>query len=93
MTDRSEPTEPAVAEADDGSDATGREPSADGVDREAADDGDSEDDDPEDGAPDADGSDEVDYLAGIEAGAGCTEVWEHLSERREAERRRTERIE
>ncbi len=26
-----------------------------------------------------------DHLADIEEGAGCTEIWEHLSERREAD--------
>lgn len=26
------------------------------------------------------------HLADIEEGAGCTEIWEHLSERRERER-------
>jgi hypothetical protein len=25
-----------------------------------------------------------DHLADVEPGAGCTEIWEHLSERREA---------
>lgn len=27
-----------------------------------------------------------DHLADIEEGAGCTEIWEHLSEKRERER-------
>ncbi|MFB6156806.1 MAG: hypothetical protein ABEJ34_03070 [Haloferacaceae archaeon] len=35
----------------------------------------------------ADGSDEEatddDHLADVEDGAGCTEIWEHLSEQRE----------
>ncbi|MFO8113848.1 MAG: hypothetical protein R6U01_00590 [Halorubrum sp.] len=93
MTDRSESTEPGVAEGDDGSDATGREPSADGVDREVPADGDRDPSSDGDDEPEPDGSDESDHLAGIEAGAGCTEIWEHLSERREAERRRTERSE
>jgi hypothetical protein len=26
-----------------------------------------------------------DHLADVEAGAGCTEIWEHLSERRAAD--------
>jgi hypothetical protein len=29
----------------------------------------------------------TDHLEDIEDGCGCAEVWEHLSERREAERR------
>lgn len=28
---------------------------------------------------------EDDHLADIEEGAGCTEIWEHLSEKRERE--------
>ena len=30
-----------------------------------------------------DGDDDSDYLDDIEDGAGCTEIWERLSERRE----------
>ena len=37
--------------------------------------------------------DDLEYLDDIEDGAGCTEVWEHLSERRESERRAAEREE
>jgi hypothetical protein len=29
------------------------------------------------------GDDDADHLRGIEDGAGCTEIWERLSERRE----------
>ena len=32
---------------------------------------------------DGDGSDEGSHLDDIEDGAGCTEIWERLSERRE----------
>lgn len=28
------------------------------------------------------GTDHDDHLADVEPGAGCTEIWEHLSERR-----------
>jgi len=41
--------------------------------------------------PDDDGRDgdrpnrEDDHLAGVEPGAGCTEIWEHLSEHRNGE--------
>ena len=49
-------------------------------------------------APDGDASDDPegdaadsDHVADIGDGAGCTEIWEHLSERREAEREETER--
>jgi hypothetical protein len=42
-------------------------------------------DDPE---RDADDSDHLDDVAD---GAGCTEIWEHLSERRDAERERSNR--
>ncbi|WP_336035464.1 hypothetical protein [Halobacterium yunchengense] len=37
-----------------------------------------------DGETDADGDRDRDdaHLAGVEPGAGCTEIWEHLSERR-----------
>ena len=36
---------------------------------------------------DADGASESDtsHLEGVEDGCGCAEVWEHLSEQREAE--------
>lgn len=27
---------------------------------------------------------DTDHLEDVEAGAGCTEIWEHLAERREA---------
>jgi hypothetical protein len=37
------------------------------------------DDAPDDEADDVD----TDHLDGVEPGAGCTEIWEHLSERRE----------
>ncbi|MFC7324069.1 hypothetical protein ACFQMF_05660 [Halorubrum rutilum] len=48
-------------------------------------------DDADDGdEPEEDG---LEYLDEIEDGAGCTEVWEHLSERRETERRAAEREE
>jgi hypothetical protein len=30
-------------------------------------------------------TEEADHLAELSDGAGCTEIWEHLSERREAE--------
>jgi len=30
-------------------------------------------------------SDETDHLAGLSDGAGCAEVWEHLSEQRDRE--------
>ncbi|XVH32668.1 hypothetical protein ACNS7O_05640 [Haloferacaceae archaeon DSL9] len=30
--------------------------------------------------------DDSDHLSDLEDGAGCTEIWEHLSERREAAR-------
>ena len=30
-------------------------------------------------------TEESDHLAELSDGAGCTEIWEHLSERREAE--------
>lgn len=30
------------------------------------------------------------HLADIEEGAGCTEIWEHLSEKREREREHSE---
>jgi len=46
----------------------------------------------EDDGP-ASGAAESDHLAGVEDGAGCTEIWEHLSARREAEREETERDE
>ncbi|WP_380675406.1 hypothetical protein [Salinigranum sp. GCM10025319] len=36
----------------------------------------------EDGGTDDDPVD-TDHLDDLEAGAGCTEIWEHLSERRE----------
>jgi hypothetical protein len=36
----------------------------------------------EDGGVDDDSVD-TDHLDDLEAGAGCTEIWEHLSERRE----------
>ena len=42
-------------------------------------------DDPEGDAADSD------HVADVGDGAGCTEIWEHLSERREAERREAER--
>jgi hypothetical protein len=29
--------------------------------------------------------DERDHLEGVECGAGCTEIWKHLSEQRRAE--------
>ncbi|WP_224333601.1 hypothetical protein [Haloprofundus halobius] len=49
-------------------------------------------------APDADrqSSDDADddHLSDLEDGVGCTEIWEHLSERRaEASARSTERAE
>ena len=37
--------------------------------------------------------DDSDHLADVEDGAGCTEIWEHLSERREAEREKPKRNE
>ena len=42
-------------------------------------------DDPEGDAADSD------HVADVGDGAGCTEIWEHLSERREAEREKAER--
>jgi len=33
--------------------------------------------------PDEDDKQQDDHLADIEEGAGCTEIWEHLSEQRE----------
>ncbi|MDZ5811849.1 hypothetical protein U4E84_10905 [Halorubrum sp. AD140] len=36
--------------------------------------------------PDPAPEDESTHLDDVEDGAGCTEIWEHLSERREAER-------
>ena len=30
-------------------------------------------------------TEEADHLAELSDGAGCTEIWEHLSERRESE--------
>ena len=36
-------------------------------------------------AGDADVDGESDHLADVEDGAGCTEIWERLSERREQE--------
>ena len=30
-------------------------------------------------------TEEADHLAELSDGAGCTEIWEHLSERREAD--------
>jgi len=35
-------------------------------------------------------TEEADHLAELSDGAGCTEIWEHLSERREAEETATE---
>jgi hypothetical protein len=36
------------------------------------------------GADESDGREaETGHLDGVEAGAGCTEIWEHLSEQRE----------
>ncbi|ELZ40388.1 hypothetical protein C463_15755 [Halorubrum californiense DSM 19288] len=37
--------------------------------------------DPEEAGTDPD--DDADHLDGVEDGAGCTEIWERLSERRE----------
>jgi hypothetical protein len=39
-----------------------------------------------DGEPsiDADSARDDEHLADVEEGAGCTEIWEHLSERRDA---------
>lgn len=39
-------------------------------------------------SPDTDGRADADddHLADVEPGAGCTEIWEHLSERRNATR-------
>jgi hypothetical protein len=34
---------------------------------------------------DADEAEDTDHLDDIDDGCGCAEVWEHLSERREAE--------
>ena len=35
-------------------------------------------------APDEDGEEaDTGHLDGVEVGAGCTEIWEHLSEQRE----------
>ncbi|MDG5775390.1 hypothetical protein VB773_10940 [Haloarculaceae archaeon H-GB2-1] len=36
-----------------------------------------------DSAVDSDADNDDDHLADIEDGAGCTEIWEHLSDRRE----------
>jgi len=36
------------------------------------------------GPADDDADDVDDHLAGVADGCGCAEVWEHLSERREA---------
>ncbi|WP_259371246.1 hypothetical protein [Natranaeroarchaeum aerophilus] len=33
--------------------------------------------------PDEDDEQQDDHLSDIEEGAGCTEIWEHLSEQRE----------
>ncbi|MFC3478011.1 hypothetical protein [Halobacterium litoreum] len=35
--------------------------------------------------PDADDDRDDAHLDGVEPGAGCAEIWEHLSERRERE--------
>ena len=35
-------------------------------------------------------TEESDHLAELSDGAGCTEIWEHLSERREAEEAATD---
>ncbi len=40
---------------------------------------------PDDSSDDADVESETAHLAGVKDGCGCAEVWEHLSERREAE--------
>lgn len=42
----------------------------------------SEEDTPAD-VPDEEDAVETDHLDDLEPGAGCTEIWEHLSERRE----------
>jgi len=39
----------------------------------------------DDHEPDGGGRDERDHLADVQAGAGCTEIWEHLSEQRARE--------
>ena len=58
----------------------------------AADGGASDDNDNDDDEIEGE-DDDLEYLDDIEDGAGCTEVWEHLSERRESERRAAEREE
>lgn len=42
-------------------------------------------DTPADGCPDADEEVDTAHLDDIEDGGGCAEVWEHLSEAREAD--------
>jgi len=34
---------------------------------------------------DAEGDDARNHLSDVDAGAGCTEIWEHLSENRDGE--------
>lgn len=39
---------------------------------------------PEDGAPEDGAPEDRDHLGDLPDGAGCAEIWSHLSERREA---------